>query len=158
MRARICDVRACEAATALPSIFGGAGMGAQKAAWQVAFSAEAVALTDIDMAESLIDLVKAFETVPHYVLATAAKAKGYPTVLLRLCLAAYRAPRTIGVDGIYSRETVATREITAGSGTATSELRVLLLEMMCELGDRWSLKLTVKLYVDDLQPAACPPT
>ena len=32
MRSRVCDVRAWEAATALPSIFGGAGMGAQKAA------------------------------------------------------------------------------------------------------------------------------
>ena len=50
---------------------------------------------------------------------------------------------------------MATRGITAGSGTATSELRLLLQEMMVELGDRWSLKLTVKLYVDDLTFAAC---
>ena len=56
---------------------------------------------------------------------------------------------------MYSREIVATRGITAGSGTATTELRILLQEMMVGIGDRWSLKLTVKLYVDDLTLAAC---
>jgi len=154
-RARICDVRAWEATTALPSIFGGAGMGAQKAAWQAAFFAEAAALTKVEFAEGLVDLVKAFETVPHHVLAAAAAAKGYPIIILRLSLAAYRFPRTIGIDGVYSRIIRATRGITAGAGTATSELRVLLLEMMIELNDRWALTLTVKLYVDDLTLAAC---
>ena len=94
-RARICDVRAWEATTALPSIFGGAGMGAQKAAWQAAFVAEAAALTKVDFAESLVDLLKEFETVPHHVLAAAATAKGYPIRILRLSLAAYRFPRMI---------------------------------------------------------------
>ena len=88
-------------------------------------------------------------------LAAAAHALGYPLVLLRLSIDAYRCPRTIGIDGVYSREIVATRGITAGSGTATTELRILLQEMMVEIGDRWSLKLTVKLYVDDLTLAAC---
>ena len=95
------------------------------------------------------------ETVPHCVLAACAFALGYPLIILRLCIDAYRCPRTIGIDGVYSREIVATRGITAGSGTATSELRLLVQEMMVELGDRWSLKLTVKLYVDDLTLAAC---
>jgi len=130
-------------------------MGAQKAAWQAAFVAEAAALTKVEFAEGLVDLVKAFETVPHHVLAAAATAKGYPTIILRLSLAAYRFPRTIGIDGVYSRTIRATRGITAGAGTATSELRVLLLEMMVELNDRWSMTLTVKLYVDDLTLAAC---
>ena len=100
-------------------------MGAQKAAWQIAFTAEAAALTKLDLAEGLVDLVKAFETVPHYVLAACALALGYPLIILRLCIDAYRCPRTIGIDGVYSREIVAARGITAGSGTATSELRLL---------------------------------
>ena len=154
MRARVADIRAWEQANALPSIFGGANMGAQKAAWQVAFTAEAAALTKVDFAGSLIDLVKAFETVPHHILAAVARALGYPIVLLRLCLKAYRFPRTVGIDGNYSRTIVATRGITAGSGSATSELRVLLFGMMNELHERWALKLTVKLYVDDLTLAA----
>ena len=83
-------------------------------------------------------------------LAAAARALGYPIVLFRLCLMAYRFPRTIGIDGNYSRTLVATRGITAGSGSATSELRVLLFGMMNELNERWSRQLTVKLYVDDL--------
>ena len=130
-------------------------MGAQKTAWQAGFVAEAAALTKVDFAEGLVDLVKAFETVPHHVLAAAATAKGYPIIILRLSLAAYRFLRTIGIDGVYWRTIRATRGITAGAGTATSELRVLLLEMMVELNDRWSLTLTVKLYVDDLTLAAC---
>ena len=44
-RARICDVRAWEATNHLPTIFGGSGMGAQKAAWQVAFTAELASST-----------------------------------------------------------------------------------------------------------------
>ena len=103
MRARVDDIRAWEQANALPSIFGGEGMGAQKAAWQIAFTAETAALTRVDFAGSLVDLVKAFETVPHHVLAAAARALGYPIVLLRLCLMVYRFPRTIGIDGNYSR-------------------------------------------------------
>ena len=107
-------------------------------------------MTRIDFAGSLVDLDKAFETVPHHVLVAAARALGYPIVLFRLCLMAYRFPRTIGIDGNYSRTLVATRGITAGSGSATSELRVLLFGMMNELNERCSRQLTVKLYVDDL--------
>ena len=44
MRARLVTVRAWESANAMPSIFGGAGMGAQKAAWQAAFVGECAAL------------------------------------------------------------------------------------------------------------------
>jgi len=62
--------------------------------------------------------------------------------VLRLTLAAYRLARTIGSDG------AATRSITAGSGLATSELRLLLLDMIDQLGD--IVGIAVKLYVDDL--------
>ena len=91
-------------------------MGAQKASWQEAFAAEAATLGGLEHAQALLDLVKAFETVPHWVLVEAAKLKGYPGIILQLCLAAYRLARSIGVDGVYSRTIVATRGITAGSG------------------------------------------
>ena len=50
---------------------------------------------------------------------------------------------------------MANRGVTAGSGLATSELRVLLIGLMDELQQRWTLVLVVKLYVDDLTLAAC---
>ena len=107
-------------------------------------------LAGLDYAQALLDLVKAFETVPHWVLAEAAKLKGYPIALLRLSLAAYRLARTIGVDGVYSRLIVATRGITAGSGFATSELRVLMLDLIFALQARWANIIITKVYVDDL--------
>ena len=155
MRARVCVARAWEATNALPSLFGGAEMGAQKAAWQAAFMAEAAALSTDEHVQALLDLVKAFETVPHAELVAAAIEKGYCLILLRLSLQAYRLTRSIGIEGVYSRGIVATRGITAGSGFATSELRLLLLGLMLALQSRWSLVLAVKLYVDDLTLAAC---
>ena len=65
MRTRIWLARAWEAAHALPEVFAGPDMGAQKAAWQASFSAESAALTGEDHAQGLLDLVKAFETVPR---------------------------------------------------------------------------------------------
>ena len=125
-------------------------MGAQKASWQEAFAAESASLAGLDYAQALLDLVKAFETVPHWVLTEAAKIKGYPIAILRLSLAAYRLARSIGVDGVYSRLIVATRGITAGSGFATSELRVLMLDLINALQARWANIIITKVYVDDL--------
>ena len=88
-------------------------------------------------------------------LASAAAAKGYPVQILRLSIAAYRLQRSIGIDGIYSRTIVATRGITAGSGFATSELLLLLMDTMVELSRGWVGVLTFKLFVDDLTLAAC---
>ena len=64
---------------------------------------ECAALQHLEHAQGLIDLVKAFETIPHFVLAAAACALGYPVALLRLSLAAYRLRRSVGVSGVFSR-------------------------------------------------------
>ncbi len=50
--------------------------------------AETGELEGDEVAYSLLDGVKAVETVPHEVVVRAAHAKGYPLPLLRLCLAA----------------------------------------------------------------------
>ncbi len=50
---------------------------------------------------------------------------------------------------------MASRGITAGSGFATAELKVLLQDTMEELHSRWAAKLTIKLFVDDLTISAC---
>ena len=95
MRARGGIIRAWENAHALPTIFGGTGMGAHKAAWQAAFAGEAATLANDHHLQALLDLVKAFEIIGHGYLAEAAMAKGYNIVILRLSLASYRLKRSI---------------------------------------------------------------
>ena len=147
---RIGITKRWESLTAMPSVFGGPGIGAQKAAYQISIVAETAAMHFQEFAAGLLDLVKAFETVPHSILAALAHECGYPLVILRLCLAAYRLKRSVGVDGVYSKLVVATRGITAGAAIATTELKRLLLPMMNNLHERWASTLVAKLYVDDL--------
>lgn len=125
-------------------------MGAQRAAWVEAFNAEAAVLDGEEQAQALLDLTKAFELVDHQLLVDAARRSGYPLALLRLSLAAYRLHRTVGADGHYSRTVVAARGITAGSGFATSELRLLLMDVMEETRSAWGNSVRLTLYVDDL--------
>ena len=61
MRARTVYARAWEAAHAMPQLLGGARMGAQRAAWTIAFWAETAAIAAQYHAVALLDLVKAFE-------------------------------------------------------------------------------------------------
>ena len=58
MRARTVLARTWEAANAVLQLFGGASMGAHRAAWTVAFQAEAAALRTQEHAAALLDLVK----------------------------------------------------------------------------------------------------
>jgi hypothetical protein len=113
-----------------------------------AFEAELAATRGLDHSAALIDLVKAFEMIPHAHLVQAARQHGFSLKVLRLSLAAYRLTRVIGVDGVFSEHLQATRGITAGSGMATSELRLLLTEMVFLL--RSTFPVALKLYVDDL--------
>eukprot|EP00974_Lingulodinium_polyedra_P053733 5163902-Lingulodinium_polyedra.AAC.1 len=87
----------------MPQFFGGRGMGAQRAVWMIAYRAEASATQGRHYVQSLLDLVKAFERRPHHLIAKAAQRLGYCLITLRLSLAAYRLPRTLGADGTYSR-------------------------------------------------------
>ena len=107
-------------------------MGSQRAAWQVAFQAEAAALKSEHYGQSLLDLVKAFEKIPHHEVIAAARKNGYKLSILRFMLAVYRLPRSIGVEGIYSRMVIACCGITAGSGFVTVVLRALLLDVIVE--------------------------
>ena len=119
--------------------------GAQRASWAVAFAAEASAVKGKQHLASLLDLVKAFERIPHHLVALAATRLGYNLVILRLSLAAYRFERRVGVGGIYSRAVRATRGITAGSTFATSELRILLTPLVTHAYHRFGWSLSIQL-------------
>ena len=152
MRARSTVARDYEELTASPELYGAKGMGAQRAAWTTTFSAEAAAADGQAYSAVLLDLVKAFELVDHRELALAAKRHGFSLKVLRLSLAAYRIARTLGIEEVYSGTVVANCGITAGSGFATTELRILLTDLLHDLRRLWPAPL--KLYVDDLTIAA----
>ena len=123
-------------------------MGAQRAAWQVAFQAEIAFLKRKYYAQSLLDLTKAFERGPHALLVQAAVKHEYCLWTLRLSLAAYGLPRAIGEEGVFSKLLIATVGITVGSGFATTELRVLFLETIDMCSIRYT-EICLTIYVDD---------
>ena len=93
--------------------------------------------------------MKAFEKIPHHRVVEAAQKHGYCLWTLRLSLAAYRANRTLVIDGACSRLMQATRGITAGSGFATEELCCLMLDV-CDDAVRIYPCVGLALYVDNL--------
>ena len=84
-----------------------------------------------------------------YYIVTAAKRMGYCLVTLKLSLATYRLPRSVGIEGNYSLIIIATMGFTAGSGFATTELKLLLLEVVTDIQAAWPL-VVITLFVDDL--------
>ena len=149
MRARAAKLRQWEREHDHPALYGSSTKAATKATWLSAWEAEAAKDRGAVFAQALLDLTKAFETIPHQRLWEMAQQKGYPMKVLRLALAAYRMPRAVVADGVYSRKIQATRGITAGSGTATAELRLLILQLLNIL-DVQCPQVTAAVYVDDI--------
>ncbi len=129
--------------------YAGQGRGAQVAAWQHAQRAEMASTAGATFVQLLLDMQKCFEVVPHHILAREAHAVGYPLPLLRLALAAYRLPRALAVGGVHSSVIEAERGIAAGSGLATTELRVLLIRLLDRVR-RIHPDVRLSAYVDDL--------
>ena len=77
-----------------------------------------------------IDLVKAFERIPYRVLVREAKRLGYPIRLIKLAIATYKLPRVIRVGSTYSDVIEAIRGIVAGSGLATTEMRLVMIDIV----------------------------
>ena len=149
MRIRLAVAQTWQSAHERPYFYAGPAKGADVAAWKQAARAELGAALEVDYGAVLLDLVKAFERVPHDWLVRQAVRFHYNLFLLRLSLAAYVLPRTIRIGGAYSALVIATRGITAGSVLATAELRVLLIEWLDEVA--WSCALvTLTVYVDDI--------
>ena len=95
----------------------------------------------------MLDMIKAFERVPHQWLVRQGLRYRYPLTVLRLCIAAYRLARCITVHGVCSVLLFATRGITAGAVHATVELRLWLIEWLDQTVSFYPINLTV--YVDD---------
>ena len=87
MRARRTVAKNWEASQPRPYLFAGARKGATVAAWKQAARAEHAAALAVAYARSLLDLVKAFERIPHALLVRESVALGYPMWLIRLAVA-----------------------------------------------------------------------
>ena len=132
-------------------IYAGVGKGADIAAWNQAARAELAALGKwkTGYAQALLDLVKAFERVPYWLLVQEAVHMGYPLWLLRLSIATYKLPRTLRVGKVCSALIIAIRGITAGSGLATTEMRIAMVRKI-ERALIAHPSVVPTLFVDDL--------
>ncbi len=149
MRARLDIVRSWQAAHERPYFYAGPRKGAEVASWKQAARAElARASRFVDHATAMLDMVKAFERVPHQWLLRQGARYAYPLRVLRLSIAAYRLSRCITIDGCCSILMLAGRGITAGSVHATIELRMLLIEWLDDTFRMYKL-LVLTVYVDD---------
>lgn len=120
-----------------PFLYAGKGMGADVAAWKQAARAELAdtAQHKIGYAQALLDLVKAFDRIPHWLIVREAIALDYPLWFIRLSLQAYKLKRVIKVRKVVSKEVQASRGITAGSGTATTEMRLVMIRIILRAMD-----------------------
>ena len=78
-----------------------------------------------------------------------AKRLGYPLRLLRLAIATYKMPRVVRVGTAYSDLVWATRGIVAGSGNATSEMRLVMIDIVDSVMKHHPTVIPT-LFVDDL--------
>ncbi|HUU62073.1 MAG TPA: reverse transcriptase domain-containing protein, partial [Acidimicrobiia bacterium] len=154
MRARREIATEWERVNKRPYLYAGEAMGAHVAVWKQAARAELAAVVGTDYALVLLDLVKAFERVPHDVVQREAKKLGYPMWLLRLSFATYRLGRVLRVGNVVSTVVVAARGITAGSGFATTELRIMMIDVV-DAALKVYPTVSPTLYVDDLGMESC---
>ena len=140
-------------------LYAGKGKGANVAAWTQAAAAERVAALrpSVEYAQALLDLVKAFDRVPLWLLVEEAIALGYPLTILRLSIATYKLERVIRIGIVLSKSVWAYRGITAGSGFATTEMRVIMLRVVDRACKLYPM-VGPTLFVDDLAADVTAPT
>ena len=161
MRARLPAAQRWQAMNDHPFFYAGPSRCARVASWKQAARAELAASRARSRrveegpdderpawAMVLLDLVKAFDHVSHTALMEQARLTAYPAWLIRLSVAAYRAPRCVTNDGLMGPICYARRGITAGSSLATVELRVMLVRALREVTARHP-QAPLTVFVDD---------
>jgi hypothetical protein len=158
MRARRQASKRWEEENKRPYLYAGKGMGANVAAWkQAALAEHAASLRHLtSYAQALLDLVKAFDKVPLWLRIREAIALKYPLRLLRLSIATYRLKRTIRIGKVISKDVFARCGITAGSGFATTEMRLVMIRAV-DRALTFHRTITPTLFVDDLAAEVCGP-
>ena len=82
-----------------PYLYAGKKKGATVAAWKQGFRAELAGSCgrSVSYCETLLDLVKAFDMVPHWLLIREGLSLGYPMWLLRLSIATSKMTRVVRI-------------------------------------------------------------
>ena len=104
-----------------------AGSSAPESGYVQQLRAEIARAKGLQVGSTLLDLVKCYEKVLHWVLIRGAKEHGFPLVVVRLCLAVYAGPRAISAAGCVSSVVNLGTSIVAGCGFATTLLKVVLI-------------------------------
>lgn len=121
-----------ERANRHPFLYAGKGMGANVAAWKQAARAELAATSTfrVGYAQALLDLVMAFDRIPHWLIVREAHAIGFPLWFIKLSLATYKLTRVVRIQQVVSHEVVVVRGIAAGSGSACTEMKLVLIRII----------------------------
>ena len=137
-------------------LYAGAAKGAAVAALKQAARGERANLWGTAYGQALLDLVKAFERIQHRHLVKQAVKLGYPMWMIRLSIATYRMRRVLRIGEAVSDTVVATRGITAGSGTATPEMRLAMIDIIDRALEEYPC-VDPTLYVDDVSAEVAGP-
>lgn len=98
--------------------------------WKQSARAEFAKVRGLVYGQALLDLVKAFDRIPYAVLMREAERLHYPKWLLKLAIATYRPLRVLRVGSVMSDIMRATRGVTAGAGIATTDMRIVMIDII----------------------------
>ena len=104
------------------------GCGAADLVWRQTLSAEQSAHSQRQYAAVLWDLKEFFDHIDHRILWQRAIHHGYPRVLVRMAIAAYRAPRLVEINGRLARDLWPTCGVFAGHILAMSLVHLYQME------------------------------
>lgn len=110
----------------------------------------------VEYVQTLLDLIKAFDKVPLWLLVREALPLGYPLKLLRLSIATYQLKRVIRVGSVVLKMVMTVTGITAGSGFATTEMKLVMIRVIDRVLTLFPT-ISPALFVDDLAAAVCAP-
>jgi hypothetical protein len=99
---------------------------------------------------ALLDLIKAYELVPHHRILEGAILYNFPLCLLRVIFSVFNLERHICIAGCYSNSVqVLFSTIIAGSVFGPALLRMSLMHVLDEWHRKWPL-MKLYLYIDDM--------
>ena len=99
--------------------------------------------------QALLNLAKAFDRISRWLLVREAVNLGYPLWFIRLSLHTYQLNRVIRVRKVVSFEVQAYRGITAGSGSAVTEMKFVMINIIFKGMQAFPL-VVPSCFVDDL--------
>jgi len=117
---------------------------------------ESAVASDEAAATVLLDLTKAFESIPLELVWARGKAAGFPLGILRLSLEMCSFVRHLVLDGVIAEGVTTLSAVLAGTSFATDLLYIVMI-VPCDRLERGWPGLNLSLVVDDLSIQAVGP-